>query len=164
MRNVLFCGIGGQGVLTAAEVCGVAAMLAGFHVKKSEVHGMAQRGGSVESHLRFGERVFSPLIPKGAADVLACFDRAEGERLAGWLRSGGVSLVPWLETAAPADRRFLNTYLLGVLSAYLPIPREVWLQALGRVLSRAREENRAAFLQGAAAAGSRVAAAGAGGS
>ncbi len=163
MHNVLFCGIGGQGVLTAAEVCGVAAMLAGFHVKKSEVHGMAQRGGSVESHLRFGERVFSPLIPRGSADVIACFDRAEGERLAPWLRSGGVSLIPWLETAAPADRRFLNTYLLGVLSAYLPIPRELWLRALGTVLSRARDENRAAFLEGAAAARSRSAAAGVGG-
>ncbi len=152
MHNVLFCGVGGQGVLKASEVCGVAAMLAGFHVKKSEVHGMAQRGGSVESHLRFGEQVFSPLIPRGDADVLVCFDRAEGERLGGWLRPGGVSFVSWLERAAPADRRFLNTYLLGVLSAFLPIPRELWLEALRKVFSRAQAENRAAFLEGAAQA------------
>ncbi len=52
--NILFCGTGGQGVLSAAEICGWAALFAGCHVKKSEVHGMAQRGGSVESHLRFG--------------------------------------------------------------------------------------------------------------
>jgi len=152
MHNVLFCGIGGQGVLKASEVCGVAAMLAGHHVKKSEVHGMAQRGGSVESHLRFGERVFSPLIPRGSADVVVCFDRAEGERMAAWLRPGGVSFVPFLESAAPDDGRFLNTYLLGVLSAYLPIPRDLWLEALRTVFSRAHEENRAAFLKGAAAA------------
>jgi indolepyruvate ferredoxin oxidoreductase beta subunit len=143
-------------VLKASEVCGVAAMLAGFHVKKSEVHGMAQRGGSVESHLRFGERVFSPLIPRGSADVLVCFDQAEGERLSGWLRPGGVSLAEHLGTA-PSDSRFLNTYLLGVLSAHLPIPRELWLQALRRVFSRAQEENRAAFLQGAASARARAA-------
>ena len=68
--NILFCGTGGQGVLKAAEVCGWAAMFAGLHAKKSEVHGMAQRGGSVESHLRFGKKVFSPLIPKGRVDVL----------------------------------------------------------------------------------------------
>lgn len=152
MHNVLFCGVGGQGVLKASEVCGVAAMLAGYHVKKSEVHGMAQRGGSVESHLRFGERVFSPLIPRGGADALVCFDRAEGERLASWLRPGGVSFVPWLERAAPADRRFLNTFLLGVLSVFLPIPRQLWLEALPIVFSRAQDENRAAFLQGAAEA------------
>jgi indolepyruvate ferredoxin oxidoreductase, beta subunit len=151
--NVLFCGIGGQGVLKASEVCGVAAVLAGYHVKKSEVHGMAQRGGSVESHLRFAERVYSPLIPRGAADLLVCFDRTEGERLAPWLRPGGVTFVPYLASAAPADRRFLNTYLLGILSAHLPIPRDLWFEALRTVFERARDENRAAFLEGAAAAG-----------
>jgi Pyruvate/2-oxoacid:ferredoxin oxidoreductase gamma subunit len=68
--NILFCGTGGQGVLKASEVCGVAAMLSGYHVRKSEVHGMAQRGGSVESHLRFGRSVESPLIKPGQADFL----------------------------------------------------------------------------------------------
>ena len=57
--NILFCGTGGQGVLKAAEVCGWAAVYAGLHAKKSEVHGMAQRGGSVESHVRFGKEVIS---------------------------------------------------------------------------------------------------------
>lgn len=56
--NILFCGIGGQGVLTASEICGQAAMFEGYHVKKSEVHGMAQRGGSVESHLRLEKKFF----------------------------------------------------------------------------------------------------------
>lgn len=151
MHNVLFCGVGGQGVLTAAEVCGVAAMEAGFHVKKSEVHGMAQRGGSVESHLRFGEQVFSPLIAPGTADLLVCFNRGEGERLARFLRPQGTSFIPFLDlfTEQGEERRFLNTYLLGILSSYLPIDQKHWLAALEGVFSRAREENRRIFIKGA---------------
>ena len=151
MRNVLFCGTGGQGVLTAAEICGVAAMKAGFHVKKSEVHGMAQRGGSVESHLRYGERVYSPLISPGAADFLVCFDRGEGERLAHFLKEKGVSLIAFLQQfrGSGEDRRFLNTYLLGILSAHLNLDQEHWLEALGQVFHRARQENRRIFLKGA---------------
>ena len=68
MHNVLFCGVGGQGVLTAAEICGIAAMEAGFHVKKSEVHGMAQRGGSVLSTVKVGA-FHGPLIAPGEAEV-----------------------------------------------------------------------------------------------
>lgn len=152
MHSVLFGGVGGQGVLTAAEICGVAAMEAGFHVKKSEVHGMAQRGGSVESHVRFGEQVFSPLIPPGSADLLVCFDKGEGERLAHYLRAGGTSLVPFLDDFKEMgeERRFLNTYLLGILSAFLPVDQANWLGALESVFKRAQEENRRVFLKGAA--------------
>ena len=79
--NILFCGTGGQGVLKASEVCGVAAVNAGFKVKKSEVHGMAQRGGSVESHLRIGKEVYSPLIIPGQADFLVSFHEDESKRM-----------------------------------------------------------------------------------
>ena len=79
--NILFCGTGGQGILTAAEIVGLAAMYDGHHVKKSEVHGMAQRGGSVESHLRFGKEVFSPIIECGKADFLLSFEKGEHERM-----------------------------------------------------------------------------------
>ena len=151
MHSVLFCGVGGQGVLTAAEICGVAAMNAGYHVKKSEVHGMAQRGGSVESHVRFGETVHSPLIPPGTADLLVCFDAGEGERLASYLRPGGTTFLDHLEQfkSLGEDRRFLNTYLLGILSAYLPMAQKHWLDALNAVFRRAQEENRRVFLRGA---------------
>ena len=70
--NILFYGIGGQGVLSAAEVCALAALNDGYHVKKSEVKGMAQRGGSVESYVRFGEHVISPLPEQGQVDILVC--------------------------------------------------------------------------------------------
>jgi indolepyruvate ferredoxin oxidoreductase beta subunit len=130
--NVFFCGTGGQGVLTAAEILGQAALLEGFHVKKSEVHGMAQRGGSVESHLRFGKIVFSPLIPKGKANFLVSFYKEEALRLKDHLGPQGVDLTGYLEKAGHLEegQRYLNTYLLGVLSAYLPIKERNWLKAL----------------------------------
>ncbi len=149
--NVLFYGIGGQGVLTAAELCGWAALLEGYHVKKSEVHGMAQRGGSVESHLRFGEKVFSPLIPRGTADFLVCFYREEHDRLLDFLKPGGIDLTAYLEKGAAriVSPRYLNTFLVGVLSRHLPIKEENWTRALEAVFPPARrEENRKVFLQG----------------
>ena len=96
-KNILFCGVGGQGVLKASEICGVAAMMSGYHVKKSEVHGMAQRGGSVESHVRFGKRVFSPLIAPGSTDLVVCFDKGEGARAAHYLKPEGVSFAPYID-------------------------------------------------------------------
>jgi indolepyruvate ferredoxin oxidoreductase beta subunit len=148
--NVFFCGTGGQGVLTAAEICAVAAMNAGYHVKKSEVHGMAQRGGSVESHVRFGPRIFSPLIKPGTADFIVCFHEGEGNRLAAYLRKGGTTFVPFLKDPAflPQDRRFLNTAFLGILSALAPIAEESWLAALSQQLKRSLVENQAAFALG----------------
>ena len=129
---MFFCGTGGQGVLTAAEILGQAALLEGFHVKKSEVHGMAQRGGSVESHLRFGKIVFSPLIPQGKADYLVSFYKEEALRLKDYLGPKGVDLTGYLEKAGHLEEgpRYLNTYLLGVLSGYLPIKESNWLKAL----------------------------------
>ncbi len=78
--NVFFCGVGGQGILLASELTSLALLKAGFDVKKSEVHGMAQRGGSVVAHLRYGERVFSPLIEPGGADLVVAFELIESLR------------------------------------------------------------------------------------
>ncbi|MEO0295523.1 MAG: 2-oxoacid:acceptor oxidoreductase family protein, partial [candidate division WOR-3 bacterium] len=63
--NIIICGVGGQGILLASEIIALTAMESGFDVKKSEVHGMSQRGGSVFSHVRIGEKVYSPIIEKG---------------------------------------------------------------------------------------------------
>lgn len=144
--SVLFCGTGGQGVLKAAEVLGVAAMLQGFRVKKSEVHGMAQRGGSVESHLIFGPVVYSPLIIPGQADFLVCFHAGEGKRLLPFLKNDGISFLPYLDDAAKLpDARFVNTYLLGVLSAMLPIEEKHWMTALETVVAKKIPENKKVF-------------------
>jgi indolepyruvate ferredoxin oxidoreductase beta subunit len=88
--NVLLTGVGGQGVVLASTVLAQVAMAEGYDVKQSEVHGMAQRGGSVTSHFRFGDKVWSPLVPEGAADLLMAFESLEGLRYVGWLKPGGV--------------------------------------------------------------------------
>ena len=93
VTNVLLVGVGGQGVLLGSEVLAAVAAIAGFEVKKSEVHGMAQRGGSVVSHLRFGAEVYSPLISRGAADYLVSFERLETLRYLDFLHAGSVVLV-----------------------------------------------------------------------
>lgn len=80
VTNILLAGVGGQGILLASEVLAEAFMLAGFDVKKSEIHGMSQRGGSVVSHVRFGKKVFSPVVPEGAGDILFGFELLETYR------------------------------------------------------------------------------------
>ena len=83
--NVLVVGTGGQGVITASEIISDVAMLSGFDTKKSEIHGMSQRGGVVTSHVRYSEKVFSPVIMEGEADILLSFELAETVRgLAAW--------------------------------------------------------------------------------
>jgi len=149
--NLLFYGIGGQGVLTAAEICALAAMIDGYHVKKSEVKGMSQRGGSVESYVRFGSHVFSPLPPDNDIDVMVCLHESEYSRLKNELKPGGADLFPYLEKAHAAignKRILLNTYMLGVLSSFLDITEESWLEALRRKLKKGQDENRTIFLQG----------------
>jgi len=91
--NILIVGVGGQGVILASELLSEAAMMAGFDVKKSEVHGMSQRGGVVSSHVRFGPKVQSPLIPNGAADVVLAFEAAEGLRWAGQVKKEGMLAI-----------------------------------------------------------------------
>jgi indolepyruvate ferredoxin oxidoreductase beta subunit len=89
VRNVLIVGVGGQGVILASEILSDVAMVSGLDVKKSEVHGMAQRGGVVSSHVRYGAQVHSPLIPQGAAEVLLSFELAETVRWLGFISPGG---------------------------------------------------------------------------
>jgi indolepyruvate ferredoxin oxidoreductase beta subunit len=78
--NILLCGVGGQGILLAGEIISSVLMEAGYDVKQSEVHGMAQRGGSVVAHLRYGKRVYSPLIDLGEADFAVSFELLEALR------------------------------------------------------------------------------------
>ena len=149
--NILFCGTGGQGVLKAAEICGQAAVFAGLHAKKSEVHGMAQRGGSVESHVRFGKQVFSPIIPKGSADILVPFHSGEEARLRDYLSPDGKNLMAsMVKFHQPGkDMRYLNTYLLGVLAANVDLPQEAWIKSLEQEFkTKNLEENKRIFLEG----------------
>ncbi len=91
--NILMAGVGGQGVLTCADILARSAMESGFDVKVSEVHGMAQRGGSVYSHIRYAKKVNSPLIMQGEADVVMAFERVESLRFAHYIKPEGLFIV-----------------------------------------------------------------------
>jgi indolepyruvate ferredoxin oxidoreductase beta subunit len=91
--DFIVVGVGGQGTILASDVLAQVGLDAGLDAKKSEVHGMSQRGGSVISHVRWGEKVYSPLIGKGEADFLLAFEKLEALRYADWLKPGGVALV-----------------------------------------------------------------------
>lgn len=91
--NILFSGVGGQGILLASEITAYSLLAAGFDAKKSEVHGMAQRGGSVTAQLRYGKKVYSPLIEPGKADILVAFEMMESARYLPYLHAGSKVIV-----------------------------------------------------------------------
>jgi indolepyruvate ferredoxin oxidoreductase beta subunit len=93
VTSIVLVGVGGQGILLATQIAARAAMFAGFDVKTNEVHGMAQRGGSVVAEIRYGEKVASPLVPQGTARVLASLERIEALRYAGLLAPDGLAVV-----------------------------------------------------------------------
>jgi indolepyruvate ferredoxin oxidoreductase, beta subunit len=112
-----------------------AAFLAGLDVKKSEIHGMSQRGGSVASDVRFGTRVWSPMVPPGEADFLLVLadDQVDNNRVR--LRQGGVLIAPdQVRSLSLPSRRSENVAILGVLSHWLKIDAAVWLTAIRKNL------------------------------
>lgn len=110
VTNILVVGIGGQGVMTAAEILAQTAIVQGFDVKKTEVAGMAQRGGVVSSHVRFGPKVLSPKIVAGTADILVGFEAAEAMRWSDHLRPEGVAMVNTLRLEPPVVSLGLYDY------------------------------------------------------
>ena len=92
-KNIMIVGVGGQGTLLTSRIIGKAALEAGYDVKISEVHGMAQRGGSVVTFVRFGEKVNEPVVEEGQADVIIAFERLEAKRYAHFLKKDGVLVV-----------------------------------------------------------------------
>lgn len=97
--NVMIVGVGGQGTLLTSRIIGKTAHKVGFDVKISEVHGMAQRGGSVVTFVRFGEKVYEPVVEEGEADVLIAFEKLEALRYAHFLKKDGVLIVNDCEIA-----------------------------------------------------------------
>lgn len=102
VKNILLVGVGGQGILLASEVLAETFMLAGFDVKKSEIHGMSQRGGSVVSHVRYGREVFSPIVPEGEGDILFGFEMLETCRYLSLLKEGASVIANDLCIPPPA--------------------------------------------------------------
>ena len=92
-KNIMIVGVGGQGTLLTSRILGGIAMQAGYDVKLSEVHGMAQRGGSVVTFVRYGESVAEPIVEEGCADVIIAFERLEAKRYAHFLKKDGVMII-----------------------------------------------------------------------
>ena len=101
-QNIMIVGVGGQGSLLASKLLGAVSGKMGYDVKVSEVHGMSQRGGSVVTYVRFGDKVYSPLICKGEADYIIAFEKMEGARYLPYLKKGGTLIVNTQEIAPMA--------------------------------------------------------------
>ena len=91
--NIMIVGVGGQGTLLASRILGNAVVRRGYDVKVSEVHGMSQRGGSVVTYVKYGDRIWSPVIDRGEADIVLAFELLEAYRALPWLRAGGKIIV-----------------------------------------------------------------------
>jgi indolepyruvate ferredoxin oxidoreductase beta subunit len=183
--NILFCGVGGQGILLASEVTAYSLLAAGMDVRKSEVHGMAQWGGSVTAHLRYGDTVYSPLISPGEADIVVAFETLEAVRYLPYMHEGSKVIVNTHRIYPPAvatgrmsypenildelvqrdidvreldafdiasnvgEVRAVNIVLVGMLSTYLPIDEEVYVNVMNeRIPERFRDVNIRAFREG----------------
>lgn len=133
--SVVVAGLGGQGVLKASDILADVAFRSGCDVKKSEVHGMSQRGGSVASDVRFGERVFSPMAPDGEADFLLVLEATQIDVNRAALRPGGVLIEPGqLAGIRLKNAKAINVALLGVLSRHLEFAEDVWRDAIAASL------------------------------
>jgi len=110
ITSVLFAGVGGQGIILASTILAKCAFNRGLMVKQSELHGMAQRGGSVISHVRFGKEVYSPLIPKGRADYLVALEELEGLRYNYYLKPGGTIILNKKRVVPPTADPVKNPY------------------------------------------------------
>ncbi|MEI8248192.1 MAG: indolepyruvate oxidoreductase subunit beta [Lentisphaerota bacterium] len=103
ITNILMIGVGGQGTVLSSNILSLAAMFDGHDVKKNEIHGMSQRGGSVFSHIRFGKKVYSPVIPEGEADVLFALEEVETLRWLQFLKPSG-SIICLDEKIMPSNQ------------------------------------------------------------
>ncbi len=146
VTNVMFAGIGGQGIIRASDMLTEAAFRMGCDVKKSELHGMSQRGGSVSSDVRFGEKVASPMIPAGEADYMIAVSADQIEVCAAFLNENTVIIR---DEDIPEDyraSRMMNIAMLGVLNRYLAFPEELWSDLIRENFSgTVAEENITAF-------------------
>ena len=93
VKNILLVGVGGQGTILASKILASGLMKAGYDVKMSEIHGMSQRGGSVSTQVRYGDKVYSPIVGKGSADVIVAFEEMEALRWLDHLRIGGTMVI-----------------------------------------------------------------------
>lgn len=144
VKNILVVGVGGQGVIMASDLLADVAMASGFDAKKSEVHGMSQRGGVVSSHVRYGREVSSPLIAKGEADLLLAFELAEAVRWLSFLKPDGQVIVSGQKIVPPLVSMGLAQYpddALNTLANLSKTPKVVDAHGLAASLGNPRLVN-----------------------
>ena len=160
--NIVLAGIGGTGVILSSNILADSAFLAEYDVRKSEIHGMSQRGGSVSSDVRFGTKVYRPMIPDGEADFLVIMHPDELENNLYRLKSDGIVIDISLivgetkdlsllneEKYLPVNQKNFNICLLGALSNYLDIPYDCWQKAIySNLPKKVHEQNRGVFEYG----------------
>lgn len=125
VTSICITGVGGQGIILASNIISKLALSAGYDIKKSEVHGMSQRGGSVISEVRFGEKVYSPLIPEGGADIVMSFEKVEALRYINKLKKSGIIIVNTQEILSSTILAGLEEYPKGILDTLKGIVNKV---------------------------------------
>lgn len=160
VTSIKIAGLGGMGVLKSSLILAELLFRRGYDVKKAEVHGMSQRGGSICSDVRFGKKVFSPMIPAGALDYLLVFQEDQLPLYQDACSNQTVVLTPeQIEIAKLENPRCLNVAMLGLLSRRLEIPVEDWKAMIRTTLAqKLHQTNEAAFdlgRQGSGSGGSR---------
>lgn len=150
--NIAIAGLGGQGIVKASDILADAAFRAGRDIKKAEVHGMSQRGGSVNTDIRFGPHVLSPMVPDGEVDILVVMEATQVANNRQRLQPAGQLLTTDVLAGHEAvGGKSANVAMLGVLSAWLDLPEDVWQAAICAALPEpTHAANLAAFTAGRA--------------
>jgi indolepyruvate ferredoxin oxidoreductase, beta subunit len=125
--NIFLSGVGGQGTILASNILGQVLLNAGYDVKKAEVHGMAQRGGDVTTHFRFGKKVYSPLIKQGDVDYLVSFELLEALRYMDWVKPGGKIILNHFSILPPAVNLGKMEYPKDVEKTFKKRFENVWM-------------------------------------
>lgn len=145
VTNIFLSGVGGQGAILASNILGEVFIKAGYDVKKSEVHGMAQRGGDVTTHFRFGKKVYSPLIKYGDVDYLLSFELLEAMRYINWVKPEGKIIINESEIFPPAVNLGQMAYPKDVDKTFKKYFKEnVWMvdgQGIAKKLGNAQAAN-----------------------
>jgi indolepyruvate ferredoxin oxidoreductase beta subunit len=129
VKSILLSGVGGQGTILVSSILTKGLVRAGYDVKMSEVHGMAQRGGSVSTQVRYGTKVHSPIIGKGGADFLVAFEKMEAVRYAPYLKANGLAIVNDYETPPLPVSSGLASYPKGLIEAMSAAYRTIVVDA-----------------------------------
>jgi indolepyruvate ferredoxin oxidoreductase beta subunit len=147
VTSIKIAGLGGMGVLTSTQILAEVFFRQGLDVKKAEVHGMSQRGGSICSDVRFGKKVFSPMIPAGEIDFLVLFQEDQFSLYEAECSLATVIIRPLaIDSLKLENKRALNIAMLGLLSRHLNVPADAWLKVIRETLpEKLHKVNEAAF-------------------